>query len=258
MSTIRSPCPQCDRGPRDRALAVTTDERGIVSYCHRCGFVHAENQDVRSHPRLRPIPRERALDWSARADAIWRRTRSLAGTLGEVYLSYRGCMSPPRESHLRYLPGDDHYPPSLCAAVTDVRTAVPITLHFTRLAENGKGKAGTDCDKLLLRGHRKRGGCIRLWPDNSVTHGLALAEGIETALAAAHAFEPVWSTVDAGNLSTFPVLAGIDALTIFADHDDAGLAAARECASRWRDASRSVRVLTPRIAGHDTADEVKP
>ncbi len=27
-NTTRAPCPQCDRGPRDRALAGTTEERG--------------------------------------------------------------------------------------------------------------------------------------------------------------------------------------------------------------------------------------
>lgn len=97
-----------------------------------------------------------------------------------------------------------------------------------------------------------------MWPDDCVTQGLAIAEGIETALAAAHAFEPVWSTVDAGNLSAFPVLAGIGLLTIFADHDKAGLAAADECAARWREADRGVRVLTPSTVGHDTADEVMP
>ncbi len=142
----------------------------------------------------------------------------------------------------------------MCAAVSDVRTGKPISLHFTRLAADGRGKAGTDRDKLLLAGHRKRGGCIRLWPDESVTRGLALAEGIETALAAAHVFTPIWATVDAGNMATFHVLPGIESMTIFADNDAAGLKAARDCGLRWRDAGREVRVRVPRKAGSDVAD----
>ena len=48
--------------------------------------------------------------------------------------------------------------------------------------------------------------CIRLWPDDAVTIGLGIAEGVESALAAARAFRPVWSTIDAGGMSKFPLL----------------------------------------------------
>jgi hypothetical protein len=253
-ATTRGPCPQCQRGPKDDALAITRDERGTVSYCHRCGYVAADNViPFRITPPRTVRPAE-PLDWSAKAETIWRRTQSLRDTLGKIYLLHRGCALPPRDSHLRYLPPDDTHPPTLCAAVSDVRTGRPISLHFTRLAADGRGKAGTDRDKQLLAGHRKRGGCIRLWPDEAVTRSLALAEGIESALAAAHVFTPVWATVDASNMAAFPVLPGIESLTIFADHDDAGLAAARECGVRWRDAGCDVRVRVPRQPGRDVAD----
>lgn len=257
MTTTRAPCPQCDRGPRDTALAVTTDELGTVSYCHRCGYVEyigAERTEIRTP--IRTAVRTEPLDWSRHAASIWRRTQALVGTLGEVYLHRRGCIQPPRDSHLRYLPGDDRYPPSLCAAVTDVRTARPISLHFTRLAIDGRGKAGTDKDKLLLAGHRKRGGCIRLWPDECVTYGLALAEGIETALAASHAYTPTWATIDCAGMSAFSVLSGIESLLIFADHDDAGIRAARDCAQRWAAAGSDVRIAIPEEDGADIADLV--
>lgn len=255
-ATTRGPCPQCQRGPKDDALATTHDERGTVSYCHRCGYTSANNVP---HFRITPSRTVRAaepLGWSTKAETIWRRTQGLRGTLGETYLRHRGCALPPRDSHLRFLPADGQHPPSLCAAVSDIRTGKPISLHFTRLAPDGRGKAGTDRDKLLLAGHRKRGGCIRLWPEEAVTRGLALAEGIESALAAAHVFTPIVATVDAGNMATFPVLSGIESLTIFADHDDAGLRAARKCGVRWRDTGREVRIRTPRTAGRDAADEV--
>ena len=234
MTTTRAPCPVCDRGPKDRALAVTTDERGTVEFCHRCGFTRADNLARRPLDPIRSTPPKsaEALEWSDRAEAIWRRTVSLRGTVGEVYLRHRGCVMPPPDSDLRYLEPTDRYPPSLCARVTDAQTNKPLTLHFTRLAVDGHGKAGTEQDKLLLSGHRKRGGAVRLWPDEAVTHGLALAEGVESALAAAHLFTPVWAAIDASNLSQFPVLAGIESLTIYADHDPAGIKAAKACASR--------------------------
>lgn len=130
-------------------------------------------------------------------------------------------------------------------------TGDPLTLHFTRLAHDGKGKACVTPAKILLRGHRKAGGVIRLWRDDSVTHGLAIAEGIETALTIAHVYTPVWSTIDGGNLARFPVLPGIECLTIYADHDrhGAGIKYAEQCAARWARAGRDVWISEPKQAG---------
>ena len=254
--TTRGPCPVCDRGPKDTALAVTTDEKGTVSYCHRCGFTRAEHLERRPLEPVRTAPPKSAepLEWSAAAEGIWRRTLPLRGTVGETYLLYRGCVLPPADGDLRFLTPTDRHPPTLCARVTNAETNAPQTLHFTRLSNDGRGKSGSDCDKMLLSGHRKKGGAVRLWPNEAVTTGLALAEGVESALAAAHLFTPVWAAIDASNLAQFPVLPGVDALTIFADHDTAGLKAARECARRWADAGREVRIRAPRAPGADAAD----
>src|SRR5262245_53970879 len=114
MSTRRAPCPRCDRGPRDRALAITTDARGTVSYCHRCGYT--EHIASKQHGITAPTgmrARTESLDWSHRAESIWCRAQPLRGTLGQTYLEHRGCVLPPRDSDLRYLPGVDRYPPSL-------------------------------------------------------------------------------------------------------------------------------------------------
>ena len=73
-----------------------------------------------------------------------------------------------------------------------------------------------------------------------------MAEGIESALSLAWAFVPVWAAVDAGNLAALPVLAGIEALTIAADADPAGQAAAQTCATRWAAAGRTVAVTRQR------------
>jgi hypothetical protein len=229
-----------------------------VEYCHRCGYTKAEHLERRPLEPIRPAPVKSAepLEWSDRAESIWRRTLPLRGTLAETYLLYRGCILPPADGDLRYLAPTDRHPPTLCARVTDAVTNKPLSLHFTRLAVDGRGKAGGDQDKLLLAGHRKRGGVIRLWPDEAVTCGLALAEGIESALAAAHMFTPIWSTVDAGNLAALPVLAGIESLVIYADHDTAGLKAARACARRWADAGREANLVIPTQSGADVADLV--
>jgi hypothetical protein len=86
---------------------------------------------------------------------------------------------------------------------------------------------------MPLANHSLKNGVIRLWPDDYVTHGLAICEGIETALSLAHGFTPVWSVIDAGHMVKFPVIRSVTCLTIGADNDKAGLDAAKQCALRW-------------------------
>lgn len=129
-----------------------------------------------------------------------------------------------------------------------------MSLHRTWIRPDGSGKAAIDPARLWWPGQQKAGGVIRLWPDDEVTTGLAIAEGIENALVAARGFPLVWACADAGNLKSFPVLPGIEALTIVADHDPAGVGAAQDCARRWREAGAEVRIFLPPDPGDDVAD----
>ena len=105
---------------------------------------------------------------------------------------------------------------------------------------------------------------VRLHPDEGLITGLLVAEGLETALSAALGFRPVWATIDAGNLAAFPVLPGVECLTILADHDRpnprtgrrAGLVAAEACARRWLAAGAEVRVWRAPAEGEDFNDFV--
>jgi putative DNA primase/helicase len=246
-STQHQACPRC--GPKNKPLAVTTDERGVVSYCHRCGFTEANNYIAIGVPVVRKSYRP----WRETADHLWDQSEDLKGSIAEKYLRGRGCCLPPDDGDLRFLPARGDFPAALVARVTDAITADPISLHLTRLNPDGTKLA--EIPKRLLAGHRKAGGVIRLWPDESVTRGLAIAEGIETALCAAHGFTPIWSTIDAGNMAAFPILADIDALTIFADNDEAGIKAANACAERWAEVAE-VTVVRPEQPGFDIADVI--
>jgi putative DNA primase/helicase len=258
----RGPCPV--HGGTKSPFALTNGAGGkLLVHCH----AGCDPADILGALRRKQIlPQESAArpplktpqpprDWSPQAQALWDRGLGVAGTPVERYLAARGCAVIETEA-LRFLePGAFGPLGCMMALVSDVVTARPISLHFTRLNAEGTAKADVERPKLLLTGHRKSGGCIRLSPDDDVTLGLGLAEGIETALAVmAMGWSPVWATVDAGNLKSFPVLDGIEALTIFADHDKAGLDAARDCARRWRDAEREVRIATPSAEGFDFAD----
>jgi putative DNA primase/helicase len=140
------------------------------------------------------------------------------------------------------------------AIVTDAVTGVRISLHMTWIRPDGSGKADLPKPRLMFKGHRKHGGVVRLFPDEEVTTGLCIAEGIETGLTAAHGFTPVWALIDAGNLAEFPVLDGIESLTVALDHDKAGIAAFNAVAARWIAAGREVRQWQPPEHGMELND----
>jgi hypothetical protein len=55
---------------------------------------------------------------------------------------------------------------ALVALITDAHSCDPISLLRTWIDEAKPGnKAPVERPRLLLSGHRKQGGCIRLWPD---------------------------------------------------------------------------------------------
>jgi CHC2 zinc finger/Toprim domain len=89
---------------------------------------------------------------------------------------------------------------------------------------------------------------IKLFDDADEDQGLVLAEGIETALAAAYGggYRPVWAMAGTDGIKAFPVLPGIDGLTILAEKDKSGVTASadavRECGTRWTKAGRDVIV----------------
>jgi len=257
----RQTCPECGRRPTDRTLGVTLDPDGHgVAHCFRCEYVEWRQGDgtSRHEPGRGANVPEQCIGLSEWAEALWRSCKPIAGAALD-YLQARGCAIPPADGDLRYHPALTHGPtgqthPALVALITDSLTGAPISIHRTWVRADGR-KAPVVPPRMLLSGHRKQGGAVRLWPDEAVTTGLLVAEGIETALACAQDFKPVWSCVDyAGNLGAFPVLDGIESLVIAADNDPAGLSAADNCAARWAEAGVDVRIVAPDVDGADWAD----
>lgn len=70
---------------------------------------------------------------------------------------------------------------ALVALVTDTETREPISLHFTWVCPDGSKANTPGPARLLLGGHRKAGGCIRLWPDEAVTTAWESAKGSSRA-----------------------------------------------------------------------------
>ncbi len=222
-----------------------------------------ESRPARPVPVLRAVEPERHQHQhqtlSAYGLRLWASSLPLANTIGAAYLLARGCVIPPADGDLRFLPAHkhplgDYTGPALVALVSDIVTGQPIGLHFTWVCPDGSKANTPGPARLLLGGHRKAGGCIRLWPDEAVTHGLGVGEGIESCLSLAHAITPVWSLIDAGNLSALRVLPGIEALTIAQDNDPAGRRSAQTVAERWAAAGAEVAIVAAADDGADLND----
>lgn len=230
----RMPCPACDRGPKDTALSVKVDvDGGYVAFCHRCHYTETtRGWRAGLPPAARPKPTPAgATNWMRE---LWARCLPIDGVAAD-YLHTRHCVIPPADGDLRYIGALRHRSgyvgPALVGLVTDARTCKPLGLHRTWITATGK--ADVQPNKMMVG--RVGGGVIRLWPDDAVTYGLGVAEGIETALSLAYAFQPVWSCMDAGNLAKFPPLPGIESLTIATDNDANGIGqcAAEACRDTW-------------------------
>lgn len=211
----------------------------------------APEPDRHQHETLSPFGRR-----------LWASSQLLADTIGAAYLLARGCVLPPADGDLRFLPAHrhplgDYTGPALVALVTDIESREPISLHFTWVCPDGTKANTPGPARLLLGGHRKAGGCIRLWPDEAVTTGLGVGEGIESCLSLAHALTPVWSAIDAGNLAALPVLPGIEALTVAQDQDPAGRRAAQALADRYTAAGCAVAIVASGADGEDLNDIIK-
>jgi hypothetical protein len=121
--------------------------------------------------------------------------------------------------------------------MTDPVTGRPTGVHRTFL-----GSDGAKLDRKMLG----RQGVARLSPDDAVAASLGVTEGIEDALAVLLAgWSPVWAATSAGAMARLPVLAGVEALTIFGDGDAPGIRAAEACAARWRAQGREVCITSP-------------
>jgi putative DNA primase/helicase len=176
--------------------------------------------------------------------AIWSSARPAGGTLVETYLLSRGLhLSPP--PRLRFHVGLKHPSggiwPAIVALVTRGSDDMPTAIHRTFLALDGCGKAPVVPQKMMFGPCHS--GAVRLATPSNM---LMLGEGVETCLAAMQATgHPAWAALSTSGLRALDLPTHVRELIVLADGDDAGEAAARECAWRWKREGRRVRIARP-------------
>ena len=288
-------CPGPGHSAGDRSLSVTFDAdapdgflvnsfagddfaacRDHVRYLLGLGSFEPRRQEVQSRrPGLiaRPEPdTSKRIDFAA---ALWREAKPIRCTLAETYLRARSIELPGllyTGEALRFHPacpfrldsGEYIRLPSMLAAMLNAETNEFQGVHRTALRSDGLSKAkmaGLASAKKMLG--PAAGAVVKLTPDEDVTSRLNIGEGIEDSLTVLGNFgiAPICATMTSGTMKAFPVLPGIESLSIFANNDlpklqggqlhQAGNEAAHACAARWVANDREASIWLPPSIGSD-------
>ena len=133
----------------------------------------------------------------------------------------------------------------MVALLRNVHTDVPQAVSRTFLDREGR-----KIERKFLG--PVGGAAVKLDADDAVLSGLHVGEGVETCMAARQlGLRPAWALGSKGAIEKFPILGGIEALTIFAEPDAESEVTA--CAARWHAAGREV-LINRAIGGKDLAD----
>ena len=181
---------------------------------------------------------------SEAALSIWNATEKAEGSLAQTYLQSRG-LHLPLPATLRFHKALRHPSgiilPTMVAIVTRAIDDAPIAIHRTFLARDGSGKAPVEPQRMMLG--PCRGGAVRL---GVLGRALMIGEGIETCLSAMQATGiPALAALSTSGLRALTLPTEVRDVIVLADGDDAGEAAARECASRFSREGRRVRIARP-------------
>jgi hypothetical protein len=253
-------CRACTKGGDVISLVEHLDSCDFRTAVRTLGGWRAETTTVpvREH-RQNDLANQVAIDrgntqWALK---LWD-DASPIGTLVKTYFNRRG---------LHDLPGDDVVRFHAACPYGKTRTGCLLTLYRNittdlpqAIARTALTATGAKIGRLSLG--PTKGAAVKIDDDTCVERGLVLGEGLETGLAGRQlGFRPAWALGSAGAIRNFPVLGGIDALTVLVDNDEpdqrgrrAGQEAAWECVKRWRSAGCEVNVVLPKIQGSDIAD----
>ena len=238
---LRLPCPVHESSPE--TLALREGRLGPLWHCH-AGCESREVRDALLAERIlvrrdrfsantqRPQDADTPPRWIARA---WHRAVPIADTPADAYLRSRSLVSP-WPAQLRW----------------DARRG----RMLARVAE-GDELRGLHATFLPRRERRTygpvRGGAVRLAAANGGV--LAIAEGIETALAYALLTEtPTWAALSSAGMARIVLPGDLDRLVVAADFDGPGLLAAERLERRAKDLGIDVEIDLPERHRTDWAD----
>jgi putative DNA primase/helicase len=186
------------------------------------------------------------------ARGIFDEAKPIPGSLAQIYFESRDDLYSVARmiDDIRYhhsCPRGNLVQPAVVIAMRSVTTNAVVAIQRIFLTRQGR-KDG----KGMMLGSAG-GAAMKLQHLQDGT--LHICEGLETGLSLlAMDYGPVWAVGSTANMQSFPALASVNKLTIWADHDDAGLKAAETCKQRWKATRKEVKVLKPMVSRRDAND----
>lgn len=255
------------------------DTLGLISHLRPCSVGDAAAWGrsflgIDGATLLREVPKPAAVEArqaepegaakTTEAVALWHdAAESISGTPAESYLRGRG----PDPAKLPLHTGLTGWPPTLrfhagigalLIAVNHAERGVIVAVQRILLQQDGTPRRRSNGTKLKLALGPTGGGNAARFAWAPDPHGRwGIAEGAETALAAAQIFGfPVVACLGAANMPKVMPPSWASSAIVIADHDDAGLRAARDAAARLAERGLRVRITRPVQPGSDAADVV--
>jgi Toprim domain len=241
--TVCAPCPFCSHSRRTtnrrkRVFAIKLKDPDFAVFncvhCHESGYVHPDRShviDLTERKRLRAQADRREREDRQRrtvtALQLWNERKSFFGSPAETYLRDTRALGDwldafNLDQSIGFHPscpfGKEQLP-CMVALVRNIETDEPQAIHRTAL------KLGPKPERIDRLSYGPiAGGAIKFNPDDDITHGLLIGEGIETVLSASLLlkFKPCWSVLSRSGIAKFPILAGIECVTIAVDNDESG------------------------------------
>jgi putative DNA primase/helicase len=259
----------------------------LIQRVHRCSFgeviAYASHLLENASPAARHSTRATAKAISperettaAYALQLFWEAKPIVGTPAVGYLDWREILQPAFEAGdavIRFHPNAPFGRGSRCqcmlALLRDIITDEPRAVQRTALSPDlMRAISQTSCARFKEAGGKidrmslgpKAGTAIKLCSHEAVSEGLVVGEGLETVLAAMRlGLRPAWALGGTSEPKSFPVLSGIEALTILVDNDanGAGQNAAAQCSARWLEAGQEVFRAVPNHTGDDFNDVIR-
>jgi Toprim domain/CHC2 zinc finger len=269
----RCPCHD-DRTPsfsfRDGATTLLVkcfagcDPRDILRELSRRGLYNASSGGSRRAAARGTAAPTRLIDDTEerRAGELWDEcTADARGTRVEAYFNVRqleltdDLVGRVVRYHLDFPSREDGqllFVPAMVMPFRDIFTDVIVGVQATFLTADGLKI------QRKTRG-RRRNAAIKIDDNADVTEGVVIAAGFETAIAGRQlGYRPVWALGGDDGISNFPVLEGIDGLSIHTENDANGRnqQAVAACSERWFSSEREVILVEPLI-GKDVNDAIR-
>jgi CHC2 zinc finger len=225
----------------------------------------SDPQRERREAERRAREAEERAEKTAEALRIWDQGEPIGGSAAEAYLQSRAIILDGSgrgfaRYHSKLLTSRYGHAQALLALFRNIETNEPQAISRILLDPDGN-KLG----RMFLG--PVAGAAVKLDPDEHVTHGLHVGEGVETCLAARQiGLRPTWALGSAGAIGAFPTLSGIQTLTFLrerakndlAQPDVANATAAEKCGARWLRAGRNVLSAWPPSWAEDFNDAIQP